>query len=149
MWRLLSLAALMALTDCASQQAQQARAWAAGRSLAELEQCAGKPNVTDALADGTSIAQWDYAEPNSAASVPVPVSLIAMAADMALAPLAPFALLTGMASPSIGAPTSGACHAIATVRDGRVIRLRYAGPNGGLSGPDAVCAPILRGCLRP
>ena len=144
-WHPVILVALLA--GCASQQAQHVRAWAPGHTLAELEQCAGKPTAADALADGSSIAQWDYAEPNSTASAPVLVGVAADLVDMAMAPVAPLALLAGAGSPSVSMSTAGACHAIATVRDGRVTQLRYSGPNGGLSGPDAVCAPIMRECL--
>ena len=131
-------AALVALSGCAARQAHEAQAWAVGRSIAELEQCAGKPAATDALPDGTTIAQWDYAEPNASAAVPVPLALIG---DLVFAPLA----LVGSTSASVS--TAGACHAIATLRGGVVTQLRYSGPNGGVSGPDAVCAPIMRACL--
>lgn len=62
MRQFLAAGALLALSCCASHQARQARDWAVGRSIAELEQCAGKPSATDALPDGTTIAQWDYVE---------------------------------------------------------------------------------------
>ena len=139
--------AVLALSACASHQALEVQAWAAGRSLAELELCAGKPSATDALADGSTIAQWDIAE-QSSASGPLMVGAVSAVAEAALAPVLvlPSALLSA-GSPSVSMSGGSACHAIATVRDGRVKQLRYAGPNGGLSGPDAVCAPILRECL--
>lgn len=40
--------------------------------------------------------------------------------------------------------TQGKCRAIATVRDGVVTRIVYAGPARGLSGSNADCAPIVR-----
>ena len=142
--RALMVAAGLALAGCASHQAHQVQAWAAGRSLAELEQCAGKPTATDALADDTSIAQWDYAEPQGSTSIPVPLALVSDAASLLLWPIG---AMSGSAAVSV--TSAGACHAIATVRDGRVAQLRYAGPNGAISGSDAVCAPIMRECLRP
>ncbi len=147
MMRPICLALLLA--GCASHQAHEVQAWAAGRSLAELEQCAGKPSVTDALADGSAIAQWDYAEPAGSTSLPLPIAAAAGIAEAALGPVAMLASLAGAGNASASFSNAGACHAIATVRGGVVVRLRYAGPNGGLSGPDAVCAPIMRECLTP
>ena len=145
--RLLTLAALLALTGCASHTAHQVQAWAPGHTLAELEQCAGKPSATDMLADGSSIAQWDYIEPTQSTSLPIPVTLIADVTTLVAAPI--LAPLSGVGTISTQVTSSGACHAIATVRGGRVTQMRYSGPNGGMSGPDAVCAPILREGLNP
>ncbi len=143
-WYPLVLVAL--LVGCASHEAQEVRIWAAGRSIAELEQCAGKPSATDTLPDGSAIAQWDYTEPSTNTSLPVPVTFLADLTAFIYAPvLAPFA---GIGTISTQWTSSGSCRAIATVRDGRVLQLRYSGPNGGFSGPDAVCAPIMRECLR-
>lgn len=141
----LVLAALLA--GCASHEAQEVRTWATGRSIASLEQCAGKPSATDTLPDGSSIAQWDYTEPTTNTSLPVPVTFLADLTTFIYAPI--LAAFAGVGTISTQWSNSGSCRAIATVRDGIVTRLRYAGPNGGLSGPDAVCAPILRECLRP
>ena len=138
---------LLALAGCASHEAHQVQAWAAGRNLAELEQCAGKPDRTDALPDGSSIAQWDYTEPNATDTASLPAQAIGAALTAAAAPIALPISLVSTANPTIGMPASGSCHAIATVRGGVVTQLRYSGPNGGMSGPDAVCAPIMRECL--
>ena len=145
--RVLIVAGVLALSGCASHTAHRVQEWAPGHTLAELEQCAGKPNVTDTLADGSFLAQWDYIEPTANSTLPIPVSLISDVTTMVFAPV--LAPLAGVGTISTQVAASGGCHAIATVRDGRVTQLRYAGPNGGLSGPDAVCAPIMRGCLRP
>lgn len=135
---LILLAALL-LAGCGSQQALRARAWAAGRDIAELEACMGVPAHTDALGNGDRIAQWDYTEPATQTTLPL--------ADLALLPLALPISLAGAGSVAING--SGSCHAIATVRDGHVTGLRYSGDNGGVSGRDAVCAPIVRECLQP
>ena len=145
-WHTLILAVLLA--GCASQQAQDVRAWAVGRSIAELEQCAGRPTSTDDLPDGSHIAQWDYTEPNGSTSVPLPFAAVADAVDLLAAPIAFLAPLATAGSASVSFASSGSCHAIATLREGRVTQLRYSGPNGGVSGPDSVCAPIMRECLR-
>ena len=78
------IVALLALAGCAAQQAHRVQVWAPGRTLAELEQCAGKPTATDALGGGLSIAQWHYAEPNGNANIPVPLAVIATGVDAAL-----------------------------------------------------------------
>jgi hypothetical protein len=40
------------------------------------------------------------------------------------------------------------CHAIVRVLDGRVVGVTYTGDNDDITGRNAVCAPIVRGCLR-
>jgi hypothetical protein len=40
------------------------------------------------------------------------------------------------------------CHAIVRVVDGKVAAVNYTGDNDDVTGRDAVCAPIVRGCLR-
>ncbi len=39
------------------------------------------------------------------------------------------------------------CHAIATLREGRVVSVAFTGPSATIQGPDGACRPILRGCL--
>ncbi|AQS84219.1 MAG: hypothetical protein ABF876_04485 [Acetobacter aceti] len=64
---------------------------------------------------------------------------------------------SGRGSFSISAPldismtinTSGACHVIASVRDGKVARLAYTGPSSTWQGKDAACEPVLRACVIP
>jgi hypothetical protein len=40
------------------------------------------------------------------------------------------------------------CHAIVRVVGGRVVAVNYTGDNDEMFGREAVCAPIVRGCLR-
>lgn len=80
-------------------------------------------------------------------SVPIPFAVVADMTTMLIAPI--LAPLAGAGSVSVQVSAAGSCHAIATLRGDRVVQLRYSGPNGGLSGRDAVCAPIVRECLRP
>ncbi|BCI67862.1 hypothetical protein EDC15_10769 [Acetobacter aceti NBRC 14818] len=62
---------------------------------------------------------------------------------------------SGSGSFSISAPfdismtinTNGACHVIASVRDGKVARVAYTGPSSTWQGKDAACAPVLRACV--
>jgi hypothetical protein len=137
MGRLGAVLIALVLAGCAAHQARDAREWAAGRPLADLESCMGIPAHTDTR-DGTTWAQWDYAEPPSTQTLPF--------ADLALLPITLPISLASAGSASIA--SAGSCHAIATVRDGKVTALRYAGDDDGLTGPDAVCAPIVRRCLR-
>ena len=127
----------LAVAGCAAREAGEARAWAAGRALADLESCMGVPTRTDAR-DGLVWAEWDYSEPTTTQSIPF--------ADIALLPVTLPVSLASAGSASIA--SAGSCHAIATVRDGRVTAFRYAGDDDGFAGRDAVCAPLVRGCLR-
>ncbi|BCI68045.1 hypothetical protein [Acetobacter aceti] len=42
----------------------------------------------------------------------------------------------------------GTCHAVATLRGGRVVSVAFTGPSATIQGPDGACRPLLRGCLR-
>jgi hypothetical protein len=134
----LALIFCLFLASCGAQQAREARTWAPGHTLADLEQCMGPPDKAD-VRDGTTVAMWSYVEPSRSMALPL--------ADLALLPVSlPISLAgAGSTSPS----TSGDCRAIATLRDWHVVSLRYAGADDGITGHDAVCAPIVRGCLRP
>jgi hypothetical protein len=131
-----SIAILLCLSACASQQADKARRLLIGRDINDAETCLGIPSRTDRLSDGSHIAEWDYQSSSTSASIPL--------ADMALLPVTIPLSLAG----SISISGSGDCHAIAHVSDGRVVSLRYSGASGGLSGSDAECRSIVRGCLR-
>ncbi|CAH2603238.1 conserved exported protein of unknown function [Rhodovastum atsumiense] len=135
---LMTVALGPALAGCAARQAREARDWAAGRSLAELESCMGVPDRTDRQPDGVVIAQWDRAEAASSMTLPL--------LDLALLPVTLPVTLAGAGSVSVGAVAS--CRVIATVRGGRVDGLRYAGDSDGVGGRDAACAPLVRGCVR-
>jgi hypothetical protein len=136
-WVALALAAAI-LGGCGAQQARQARNWAPGRTLGDLESCMGVPAHVDER-QGLAIAEWDYQEPPTTETIPL--------ADLALLPVTlPISLAT---AGSITLARAGSCHAIATAQDGTVTGLRYSGDSDGLSGRDAVCAVIVRGCVRP
>jgi hypothetical protein len=129
--------AVVLLAGCSGWQAGAARRWAPGRALAELESCMGIPARVDAR-DGTTWAQWELTRPTSTQSLPF--------ADLALLPVTlPISLVN---AGSLSLASAGSCHAVATVRNGRVTDFHYAGDDDGLTGPDAVCAPLVRGCLR-
>ncbi|CAH2606497.1 conserved exported protein of unknown function (plasmid) [Rhodovastum atsumiense] len=136
---LFTLVAVLLLTGCAARQAREARTWAVGRTLAELQSCMGVPDRTAPLPDGGLVAQWGRSEAATSASLP-------LFADLALLPVTWPISLASAGSVSVGSAAS--CRAIATVRGGRVESLRYAGDSDGVSGRDAVCAPVVRGCVR-
>ena len=39
------------------------------------------------------------------------------------------------------------CHAIFTVREGRIAEVRYTGETDAIMAPNAYCAPVVRGCV--
>ncbi|MBV8192498.1 MAG: hypothetical protein JOY64_16205 [Alphaproteobacteria bacterium] len=40
------------------------------------------------------------------------------------------------------------CHAIVRIVDGKVVAVNYTGDDDDITGRNAICAPIVRGCLR-
>lgn len=128
---------VLALTACASQrQVEQVQGWAIGRPLDALETCLGVPDHTDSRAE-TLWAQWSYTTAADSASIPF--------AGLALLPVTWPASLASSGSANLG--TAGSCRVVATVRAGRVVALRYSGDKAGVAGPDALCAPLVSGCL--
>jgi hypothetical protein len=117
----LLLCALLGLTACASTP-EQARHVLMGQKRAELLSCLGVADLEERR-DGQEILVWKQAVKGPSITVP-----------------------TLFSSP-LSISTQGECRAIATVRDGMVTRIVYAGPARGLSGPNADCAPIVRGCV--
>ena len=146
--RTAALLFLLGLNTCAdpSYEAHKASKDLVGRTIAQVEQCAGKPSVTDTLSDGTTISQWDYTEPSGTTSIPIPIAALA---DVAALVITPFTMLASSGTATVGFANVGSCHVIMTVKDTIVTRVRYSGANGGLSGRDAVCAPVIRECLVP
>ena len=142
------LSIAVVLTGCQdSKIADYVQKWAPGRTIDQLKECAGKPDSTDQLSNGLSIAQWNYTEQSTSVSAPILVGVFAGLVDAIMAPLTPLSLLAGIGNPSISTNTAGSCHAIVTIEDGIVIKLSYSGPNGDHFGKHSVCAPILRECL--
>lgn len=128
----LAMVLCLGLSACAAQQARDAATWAPGHTLADIESCMGVPDHQDAV-----VAEWRYQEPTSSSSLGIGAILANLAS--------PFAMLSG-GSTSIS--SAGSCRAIATLAGGRVTALRYAGDSDGLTGPNAVCAPLVRGCIQ-
>ncbi|MEE8663526.1 MAG: hypothetical protein SOH81_08095 [Acetobacter sp.] len=117
----LLLCALLDLTACVSTP-EQARYVLMGQKRAELLSCLGVADLEE-MRDGQEILVWKQAVKGPSITIP-----------------------TLFSSP-LSISTQGECRAIATVRDGVVTRIVYAGPARGLSGPNADCAPIVRGCV--
>jgi len=124
------------LSGCAAQHAMEARRIFPGRSYSDLLTCLGPPAHASSLNDGGLIAEWESTDVGANTSIPL--------AELALLPITLPLSLSG----SISMSGAGYCHAIAHVEGGRVVTLRYSGASGGLSGRDAECLPIVRGCLR-
>ena len=88
------------------------------------------------MSDGSLVAQWEYND--SGASTAIPLS------ELALLPVTLPLSLAGTVTIS----GNRSCHAIAHVVNGRIATLIYTGASGDFSGPNAACAPIVRGCLQ-
>jgi hypothetical protein len=117
----LLLCALLGLTACVSTP-EQARHVLMGQPRAELLSCLGVADL-DEVQDDQEILVWKQVVKGPSITIP-----------------------TLLSSP-LSVSMQGECRAIATVRDGVVTRIVYAGPAQGLSGPNADCAPIVRGCV--
>ncbi len=131
----LALIWVLALASCASQHAGEARDALIGQPLDRARECLGKPDSVDQLDGGGLVARWSWASPSSSASLPL--------ADLALLPVSALSSVSG----SLSVATSGDCRAVATVRGGRIERFVYSGDSGSISGDNAFCAPLVRGCL--
>lgn len=102
---------------------EQARQQLIGVKRSDLVSCAGVPDHEERQ-DGQDVLVW-LNEKTSGGSLSLSV---------------PFDL-------SLTFNSQGACHVIATVRDGTVVKLAYSGPARTWEGENALCAPVLRACL--
>lgn len=123
------------LASCASQHAGEARDALIGQPFDIAMQCLGKPSDTAQLPGGGMIAQWAWSAPSSSASLPLE--------DLAILPISALSSMTG----SLSMSTSGDCKMMATIKEGLIVRIVYSGDSGSVSGENAFCAPMMRGCL--
>lgn len=139
-----ALVLCLLLAACGAHYAREARTWAIDRSLEEVEACVGIPDRSASLPSGDQIVQWSASDATQQLAT-VPVSVVSNV-PLVSALSIPASSLAGALPLSMG---GGSCRAMALVRDGRVVSLRYAGPGDGLSGADAVCGvDLMRGCVR-
>jgi hypothetical protein len=124
------------LAGCASHEAGLARTALIGASYIDAKTCLGFPTRAETIEDGSLLAQWDYIETGDTAALPL--------SDLAALPITlPFAI-----AGTVSINGSGNCHAIAHVVAGKITSFVYSGAAGVLSGPDARCHAIVRGCPR-
>lgn len=95
-----------------------------GQTRANVVACIGVPDQEE-LRDGQDVMTWKQER----------------ASPTAFSITTPF-------STALSFSASGACHVTATVRDGRVVRVAYSGPAGGLEGRDSACEAVVRGCAN-
>lgn len=93
-----------------------------GASRLDMEACAGIPAHTEQIGTAT-IAEYSYETKGSGLTMALP--------------------LLGSLSLSSG----GQCTAVWELVGDRVASLRYTAANSGMSGADAPCAALVRGCL--
>jgi hypothetical protein len=120
---------LLAVGACATRHdvAEKGRQVILGMDTDALQSCAGIPTRTKQLDPRTELYSYEIKyEKTSGVQITLP-------------------LIGG--GFSLGGSGSY-CHAIVRVVDGRVVGVNYTGDNDDMIGKEAVCAPIVRGCLR-
>jgi hypothetical protein len=116
------------LLGCALQEAHvatQAERNVIGISTSDLDLCAGLPTKTERINPTTETRSYELTEgTNSGVTLTLPV-------------------IGG----GVNLGNGGYCHATFKLVNGRVTELRYAGDTTVAGAPDAICAPIVRGCV--
>jgi len=114
------------LASCAvndARTAHTAQQRLIGWSELDLEKCLGAPDQHSTFGDTDILTYFGNSTSSKSISLGMP-------------------FITGM---TIGG--GGYCHAIFSVREGRVAEVRYTGETNAMLAPDAYCAPIVRGCV--
>jgi hypothetical protein len=117
---------LIGCSSSGAEIAREARQSLVGMRAVDLQACAGIPNRTLLLADGSEMLSYEQANAN----------------------VGGFNLTLPMVGGFRMAGSGSYCHAIFRVAQGRIIGLNYTGDNDDIMGQEGVCAPIVRGCLR-
>jgi hypothetical protein len=116
------------LVGCAVQEshlATQAEHNVIGISRSDLDMCAGLPTKTEHIDRTTEMRSYERTEgTNSGVTLTLPVI-----------------------GDGVNFGNGGYCHATFKLVNGRVTELRYAGDTAVAGAPDAICAPIVRGCV--
>lgn len=115
---------LVSLTCSCSHLPGHIRHALIGQTRADIVSCIGVPDQEE-VRDGQNVLTWKQER----------------ASPTAFSITTPF-------STALSFSATGACHVTATVREGRVVRVAYSGPSGGIEGRDSACAAVVRGCVR-
>lgn len=135
------LLAFSCLSGCADIKTAKVQTMIVGRDQTDIETCLGIPTRQAKLADNIVVEEWDYTNRAASASGTLPLS------TLALLPFSvPLATITG--SLSLSGSGGGNCTSVITMQDGRVKKLIYTGDSSGLTGQNALCVGIIRGCLN-
>jgi hypothetical protein len=117
------------LTGCAYQQsntAETAQRSLVGMTVADLDMCAGLPTKSERINPATEVRSYERNEAtNSGVSLTFPV-------------------IGG----GLNVGNGGYCHATFKLVNGTVTGLSYAGDTSVAGLSDAICAPIVRTCVR-
>jgi hypothetical protein len=117
---------LAACAPTGARVADTARHQLVGMDVNDLQACAGIPNRTQTLGDGTRLLSYEQKNDNVGGfNVNLPV-------------VGGFSL----------AGSGTYCHVLVRVAQNRVIGINYTGDNDDVAGENGVCAPIVRGCVR-
>ncbi|MBB3882598.1 hypothetical protein [Acetobacter oeni] len=112
------------VSACSLAVPERARHDLPGMSRADLVACAGVPDARETLPDGEVLEWKQDNDTQGAIDLKTPLS---------------FELDIG---------SHGTCHAVARLRDGKVVSLVFTGPSATLLGPDAACGPLVRSCVK-
>lgn len=128
--RPVAILATLLLSGCgyhAGRQAHLAQASMVGMSESDLVACAGPPDKTLAVNLHTSVYSYQYKPPTNAG----------------------FNLTLPLDLGGVNVGGSGSiCNASVRLVDHKVTDLHYSGDNDASNGNDAMCEPIVRGCMR-
>lgn len=126
---LLRTLVLLAAGACATRHdtAEKGRSMMLGMDADTLQSCAGIPTRTKQLNARTALYSYEIKYENTGG---MQITLPIVGGGFKLG------------------ENGSYCHAIVRVVDGKVVAVNYTGDNDDMFGKEAVCAPIVRGCLR-
>lgn len=122
------LLAMTLLAGCSigqSRTAHTARTRLLGATAPEIDACAGTPDHIEQFGPRSEFRTYAHdTSADSGFSITLPV----------------------IGGVSLGG--GGYCRATFQMQDGRVTALRYAGDKDALLAPDALCAPLIKSCVK-
>ncbi len=113
---------LLALSGCATLEANRARTHLVGAAEPDIIACMGVPAERQLISRTQSVLQWDYAQAGDDVD-----------------------LEAGIYEVKLGRP--GICHAIIRISGGYVQSVHYTGEVVTATDPDSICNRLIHDCL--